>query len=70
MGQCIAATVAAQRFSEREGSPRPVLYGAVTSGSLWRFLQLEDLVVSLDEQEYHSRQPAKLIGILVNILTQ
>jgi hypothetical protein len=62
--------VAAQRFNQREGSPRAVLYGAVTSGSLWRFLQLEGSVVSLDEQEYLIRLTAKLIGILVHILTQ
>ncbi len=70
LGQCIASTVAAERFNQREGSPRPVLYGAVTTGSLWRFLQLQGLVVSLDEQEYHIRQPAKLIGILMHILSR
>jgi hypothetical protein len=69
LGQCIAAMVAARLFNEREGQPATALYGAVTSGSLWRFLQLDGAVVSLDEQEYHIRSLPKLIGILVKIVT-
>jgi hypothetical protein len=69
LGQCIAAMVAARLFNEREGQPATVVFGAVTSGSLWRFLQMEGAVVSLDEQEYHIRQLPKLIGILTRIVT-
>jgi hypothetical protein len=65
LGQCIAAMVGARLFNEREGEPIPAVFGAVTSGSLWRFVQLEGAVVNLDQQEYHIRQLPKLIGILV-----
>jgi hypothetical protein len=69
LGQCIAAMVGARLFNQREGHPIPVVFGAVTSGSLWRFLQLEGAVVSLDQQEYHVRQLPRLLGVLVWIVT-
>ena len=68
LGQCVAAMVGARLFNEREGQlPAPV-YGAVTSGSVWRFLRLAESVVALDQQEYHVRQLPKLIGILSRIV--
>jgi hypothetical protein len=30
--------LAAQLFNEQENNPIPVIYGAVTSGNIWRFL--------------------------------
>jgi hypothetical protein len=68
LGQCVAAMVGARLFNEREGQPAPVVFGAVTSGSLWRFLRLTHPEVNLDEQEYHIRQVSKLVGILVHIV--
>lgn len=68
LGQCIAAMVAAQLFNEGEGQPVQPVFGAVTSGSLWRFLRLDGSVVRLDEQEYHIRSLPKLIGIFVRIV--
>ena len=49
LGPCIAAMIGARLFNEREGQPVARVYGAVTSGSVWRFLQLEGPVVSLDQ---------------------
>jgi hypothetical protein len=68
LGQCVAAMVGARVFNEREGQPASAVFGAVTSGSLWRFLRLEGSVVSLDEQEYHIRQLPKVTGILAQIV--
>lgn len=64
LGQCIAAMVGARLFNEREGAPAAIIYGAVTTGSLWRFLQLEGSVVTLDQQEHHIRELPKVLGIL------
>ncbi len=68
LGQCIAAMVGARLFNEREGNPIPAVFGAVTSGSLWRFVQLEGAEVRLDQQEYHIGQLPKLLGVLVRIV--
>ncbi len=64
LGQCVAAMVGARLFNEREGQPGSEVYGAVTSGSVWRFLRLVGSAVALDQQEYHVRQLPKLVGIL------
>jgi len=69
LGQCIAAMVAARLFTEREGQPALSVFGAVTSGSLWRFMQLDSSIVSLDQQEYHVHQLPKVLGILTRIVT-
>ena len=68
LGPCLAAMVAARLFNEREGQPPGAVFGAVTSGSVWRFLRLDGAVVALDQQEYHVRQLPKLIGILARIV--
>jgi hypothetical protein len=68
LGQCIAAMVGARMFNEREGRPPSAVYGAVTSGSVWRFSRLTETLVSLDQQEYHVRQLPKLVGILSRIV--
>lgn len=65
MGQCMAEMLAAQRFNERRGSPLPLIYGAVTSGSAWKFMSLHDSTVTVDETEYHIEQLDVILGILV-----
>ena len=67
-GQCIAAMVGAQRFDLRAGKPQPVIYGAVTTGSLWRFLTLTESQVTIDSSEYTIQPLDKLLGILAHIV--
>ncbi len=50
--QCIAEMYAAALFNARDGEPRETLYGAVTSGTNWRFLRLRGLLAEVDLQEY------------------
>jgi hypothetical protein len=60
LGQCIAEMVAAQMFNQQKGAPIETIYGAVTTGSLWRFLRLEGQVVHIDKPEYFIRLIQKL----------
>ncbi|MEG4347805.1 hypothetical protein QUB70_31690 [Microcoleus sp. A003_D6] len=53
LGQCAAQMLAAQLFNEEEGNNIPIIYGAVTSGTVWRFLKLEGNIVSIDAIEYY-----------------
>lgn len=46
LGQCAAQMVAAQLFNERAGA-RGVVYGVVTTGEAWQFLQLEGAALTL-----------------------
>ncbi|PDW03346.1 hypothetical protein [Candidatus Viridilinea mediisalina] len=65
--QCIAAMVAAQRFNEREQYQIPMIYGVVTTGTNWRFLQLETHIVRIDNREYYIDNIEKIMGILTSI---
>ncbi len=68
LGQCAAAMVGMRVFNERDGTPFPVLYGAVSSGANWRFLRLEGDVLTIDRPEYHVRETGTILGILVQIM--
>ena len=68
LGQCAAEMVAIRLFNEREQSVVPVVHGCVTSGSNWRFLKLEGQILSIDRLEYHLRDLAKILGILVSVI--
>jgi hypothetical protein len=64
LGQCIAEMFAAQRFNEQEENLIPSIYGAVTTGNLWKFLRLEKTQVDIDLTEYSVNQISKILGIL------
>ena len=68
-GQCIAAMLGARLFNEREGNTVQTVFGAVTSGTLWRFMQLNANTVTLDQREYHIDRLPKILGILVHLLS-
>jgi hypothetical protein len=64
LGQCIAEMVAAQIFNQRKGLEISRIFGAVTTGSTWKFMQLEGNVIDLDLTEYFLNQVSKILGIL------
>lgn len=65
LGQCIAEMIAAQIFNEREGTTVETIYGAVTTGEIWKFLKLAGAVVSIDLSDYYIvRDVHKILGIL------
>jgi hypothetical protein len=66
LGQCVAGMVAAQCFNQREGQAIDVIYGAVTTGEIWKFLKLSDRTVSIDLTDYYiSPHLNKILGILI-----
>jgi hypothetical protein len=67
LGPCVAEMVAIQLFNDRDGTPLPVVYGCVTSGTLWRFLRLTGKNLNIDRPEYYLRDTAKILGILVTL---
>ncbi len=69
LGQCIAEMLAAQLFNEQEGNEIPVIYGAVTSGNIWKFMTLEHQTVYVDKVEYYINQISKILGILVSAVS-
>ncbi|MBW4517058.1 MAG: hypothetical protein KME11_17770 [Timaviella obliquedivisa GSE-PSE-MK23-08B] len=65
LGQCIAFMLAAQTFNQNAGNGLDVIYGAVTSGTNWRFLTLSDSLVHIDSTEYFINEVDKILGILL-----
>src|SRR2546430_6660500 len=65
LGQCVAEMIAAQIFNEREGNAIEAIYGAVTTGEIWKFLKLVGTVASIDLSDYYIvRDVSKIWGIL------
>ncbi|MFP5275265.1 hypothetical protein [Coleofasciculus sp.] len=64
-GQCIAEMIAAQIFNQRAGNKIDKIYGAVTTGTVWRFLVLEEHTVLIDRLEYYIKEVDKILAILL-----
>lgn len=64
-GQCMAEMVAAQIYNELKGRPIKYIYGCVTTASVWKFLQLTEKLIRLDDREYYLDQMPKILGIFV-----
>ena len=68
LGQCIAEMVAAKMFNAAEKSEDAAsVYGAVTSGTAWKFLKMEERNIHIDLDEYSIENPGKIIGILLEM---
>ncbi len=68
LGQCLAEMVAAQRFNIIKGQNIETIYGVVTSGTVWRFLQLTGQIVSIDLTDYPLLPVENVLGVLVWML--
>lgn len=65
IGQCVAEMVAMQKFNEAKGKPIPVIYGSVSNGTQWRFMKLEEKIVSIDLNDYALPPVDEILGMLV-----
>ncbi len=63
LGQCAAEMVAARLFNDRQGFSQAI-YGAVSTGTLWKFMKLEDQILKIDRSEYFITQLEQILGIL------
>jgi len=68
IGQCVAEMVAMQKFNEAKGKPISVIYGSVSNGTQWRFLKLEDTIVSINLNDYALPPVDEILGMLVWML--
>lgn len=66
LGQCAAEMVAARIFKSRHGDALVGVYWAVTTGSLWKFLELEEETLFTDRAEYYLDRVDKIMGILTH----
>jgi hypothetical protein len=64
LGQCMAAMLAAQIFNQQEENEITTIYGAVTTGDIWKFLKLEGADLFVDLNNYYIKELNKILGIL------
>ena len=69
LGQCMAVAIAAQLFNQQEENEIETIYGCVTTGSVWRFLQFHKKKIITDEQQYFVDRLDLVLGILMQIAT-
>lgn len=65
LGQCIAEMYASSLFNDKENEHLPIIYGAVTTGSTWKWLKYENNTAYIDLPEYYITNVNKIVGILV-----
>ncbi|MEH2273406.1 MAG: hypothetical protein V7K40_00890 [Nostoc sp.] len=70
LGQCAAEMVAAQIFNQQATSEIKTIYGAVTTGSIWQFLKLQQQTLTIDLSEYYLKDVNKILGILASGISQ
>ncbi len=68
IGQCLAEMIAARLFNERKGEEEPTVYGVVTTGNNWKFLELAGNTAYVDVPEYHINQVEKVVGVIKAML--
>ena len=68
--QCAAEMYAAQLFNTQKKITLPCIYGVVTTGSSWKFMQLEDNKIIIDTIEYFIDNTEKILGILYYMASQ
>jgi hypothetical protein len=68
IGQCAAQMVAARLFNERHRTPLDPLFGCVTTGETWQFLQLDGNQLAIDTRRYFINEVDKVLGILTAIM--
>ncbi|ABG51234.1 conserved hypothetical protein [Trichodesmium erythraeum IMS101] len=67
--QCIAEMLAAQLFNKRKGNNINKVYGVVTTGTVWQFLELESETIIVDLEEYSLNNLSKIFGILISLVS-
>jgi hypothetical protein len=66
--QAIAQMLGAQYFNTKSKHPIQIIYGVVTNGTQWQFMQLDGKMITVDENEYLINDLASIIGVFQSII--
>ena len=64
LGQCASEMIAAQMFNQMKGQPITTIYGCVSNGSQWRFMQLQEKVLTIDLNDYPLPPVGQILAFL------
>lgn len=59
--------VGAQRYNLQKNAPIEIVYGCISTGSIWRFLKLVDKTLFIDTPEYYLDALEEIMGILAHV---
>lgn len=68
LAQCAAQMIAARLFNERHKEPLSEVFGCVTTGEAWQFLQLRGQELVVDADRYYLTEVSAVLGILVTVM--
>jgi hypothetical protein len=68
LGQCIASMYAAQLLNQQSSPPIEAVFRVITTGSAWKFLRMQQALLTLDIKEYYIDNAGKILGILTHII--
>lgn len=65
LGQCAAEMIAAQMLNMKAGLVDQSVYGCVTTGTDWKFMELCDRTLKIDQRDYFINEVSILLSILL-----
>ena len=65
LGQCAAEMIAAQLVNVKAGLAEQVVYGCVTTGTDWKFMQLCDRTLKIDQRDYFINEISVILSIFL-----
>ncbi|MGA1474284.1 MAG: hypothetical protein ACO4AI_03760 [Prochlorothrix sp.] len=68
LGQCGAQLLGARLWNQRKGHTLNSLFGCVTTGETWLWLQLDDDRLILDQDTYYIHNLPKILAIFQSLL--
>ncbi len=66
--QASAQVIGAKKFNEMQNYPSEMIFGATTTGDVWRFLKFENNEITFDKKYYYLADLSKLLGVLQYII--
>ncbi len=66
--QCAAQMLGAKIFNEQKNTPLSVIYGCVTTGNDWKFLQLIDNQIIIDKRTYYFNEIEEILAVFQHII--
>jgi hypothetical protein len=66
-GQCAAQMLAARMFNEREGQTVKSIYGCVTTGDAWHFMELTGNTIVVDSRRFFLSEVDIILWIITTI---
>jgi len=68
LGQCAAQMLGAKFYNTQEECAPEFIYGCVTTGEIWQFMQLQENILYIDQERHYINELNKLLWILQSII--